>query len=129
MFAPAKNCAQSDCKNFIGLIEGATSLPRLLKSRAGGVSGLRNVRLCRFFDLSRKPRNLIPPYVSPMCSGGLFAEPIVGCDCSFDGLRELAWQEQAGVFRNFFKGFYKPTNWHFRGCRSRDRERAGYLKS
>jgi hypothetical protein len=52
---------------------------------------------------------------------------IVVGDCPLDGLWQLAWQEQAGVFRNFFKGFYKHTSWHFCGRRSRDRERAGYL--
>src|SRR6266403_840494 len=68
---PAKNCAQFECKNLIGLIVGATSLPRFLNSSVSSACGLRNIRLCRFFNFARNSRKLVSPYVPPMRPGGL----------------------------------------------------------
>jgi hypothetical protein len=55
--APAKNCAQSDCKNLIGRIVRAAWLPRLLNSYDRGGRGLRDIQLCRFIlkDARRWP--------------------------------------------------------------------------
>src|SRR5216683_5154895 len=90
--AAAKNCAQSDCKNLIGLVVGAASLP--LNPCDGRVCGLSNIPVRRLFNLSWKSRDLIAPDVAPMRSRGLVAALIVVCECPFDGLRELACEEQ-----------------------------------
>src|SRR5258708_2614932 len=82
----AKKCDQPDCKNLIGLIVRAASLP--LNSCNGGVCGLRNIQVRRPFNLSWKNRDLIAPDVAPMRSRGLVAALIVVCECPFDGLRE-----------------------------------------
>src|SRR5260370_14667991 len=123
--APAKNCAQSDSKNLIGLIVRAASLP--LNSGNGGVCGLRNIQVCRLFNLSWKNGDLIAPDVAPMRSGELVAALIVFCECPFDGLRELAREKQVGIFRHLFKGGDKHPGGNNLRRRSRDRERAGYL--
>src|SRR5260370_2557809 len=82
--AAAKNCAQPDCKNLIGLIVRAASLP--LNSCNGGVCGLRNIQVRRPFNLSWKNRDLIAPDVAPMRSRGLVAALIVVCEGPFDAL-------------------------------------------
>jgi hypothetical protein len=71
--APAKDLAESICKNLISAIVRPAGLQRFLNGNDGGACCLRNVRLCRLFNLSWKFPNLVSPYVSPMGSRRLFS--------------------------------------------------------